>query len=232
MNFLLTNEHLESQISQIKRLIRLSMNGVVADSMRNHGLIYKQNYGVAIPRIREIASGYTKNHDLAQRLWLLNIRETMILATLLQPVEKFPIEHANEWLKKCDNIELVEQMNLNLYRHLDYAPDFSLQCIASDNELSKIFGYTLAMRVVENLTTSNLQEMTKIAIQDAGTATYQLSKAIANFFARLCRKDEATARELFSEIQAFNEHATNGKNLIYESVKHELIFLGFLDENL
>jgi len=232
MNFLLTNEHLESQISQIKRLILLSMNGVVADSMRNHGLIYKQNFGVAIPRIREIASGYNKNHDLAQRLWLLNIRETMILATLLQPVERFPIELANEWLKKCDNIELVEQMNFNLYRHLDFAPDFSLQCIATENDLVKTFGYTLAMRVTENLTIVNQQEMIKKAIQDAGTGTSQLSNAMANFFARLCRKDEATARKIFSEIQAFNDTASNGKKLIYESVKHELIFLGFLDENL
>lgn len=232
MNLLLTNEHLESQISQIKRLIRLSMNGVVADSMRNHGLIYKQNFGVAVPRIREIAAGYTKNHDLAQRLWLLNIRETMILATLLQPVGKFPIALANEWLKQCDNIELVEQMNLNLYRHLDFAPDFSLQCISSDNELIKIFGYTLAMRVAENLTTANQQEMIKRAIQDAGSGTSQLSNVIANFLAKLCRRNESTARELFNEIQGLNDAASNGKKLIYESVKNELIFLGFLNENL
>lgn len=232
MNFLLTNEHLESQISQIKRLIRLSMNGVVADSMRNHGLIYKQNFGVSIPRIREIANGFTKSHDLAQRLWLLNIRETMILATLLQPVEEFPIEHANEWLRKCDNIELIEQMNLNLYRHLDFAPDFSLQCIASENEMFKIFGYTLAMRVTEAMTTANQQETTQKALQDADTGTFQLSNAIANFLAKLCRKNETIAREIFNNIQAFNNTASNGKKLIYESVKHELIFLGFLNENL
>jgi hypothetical protein len=232
MNFLLTNEYLESQISQIKRLIRLSMNGVVADSMRNHGLIYKQNFGVAIPRIREIAAGYTKNHDLAQRLWLLNIRETMILATLLQPAEKFTPAHANEWLKKCDNIELIEQMNLNLYRHLNYAPDFSLQCISSGQVMLKTFGYTLAMRIIENLTIVNQQLMIKMAIQDAGNGTSMLSNAIARFLAILCKKNESTARELFNEIQSLNDPASNGKKLIYESVKNELIFLGYMNENL
>ncbi len=42
------------------------MNGAVSQSMREKGLLYKLNFGVELPRIKMIAEGYEKNHDLAQ----------------------------------------------------------------------------------------------------------------------------------------------------------------------
>ena len=89
MKFLLTNPKIDQQIAEIKRKIRLSMNGITSESMESGGIVYKKNFGVAIPRLREIAREYNPDHDLAQRLWMLKIRETMILATLLEEPEKF-----------------------------------------------------------------------------------------------------------------------------------------------
>ena len=167
MKFLLTNEHLESQISKIKQHIRLSMNGVAADSMRQHGLIYKKNYGVAIPRLREIAAEFPTNHDLAQRLWLLKIRETMILATLIQPAGTFTKEQAFEWLNDCTNSELIEQINLNLFRHLEYAPELAIHCISSETTNHKIAGYILALRIAGNLPIDLQHQITIKAIENA-----------------------------------------------------------------
>lgn len=231
MKFLLTNEHLESQISKIKQRIRLSMNGVAADSMRQHGLIYKKNYGVAIPRLREIAAELSSNHDLAQRLWLLKIRETMILATLIQPAGTFTKEQAFEWLNDCTNSELIEQINLNLFRHLEYAPELAMHCISSETTNHKIAGYILALRIAGNLPTDLQHQVTLKAIDDAETNEIRLANCIAGCLARFCRKDTATAMGIFESIQYFNISDLNGKKLIYESVKHELIFLGILNEN-
>ena len=41
---------------------------------------YKLIFGIEVPRLKEIASQYEKNHDLAQALWKENIRECQILA--------------------------------------------------------------------------------------------------------------------------------------------------------
>ena len=41
--------------------------------------LYKLNFGVELPRIKMIAEGYEKNHDLAQALWKENIRELLYL---------------------------------------------------------------------------------------------------------------------------------------------------------
>ncbi len=60
---------IKEQLKDIKTQLRLSMNGAVSQSMREKGLLYKLNFGVELPRIKMIAEGYEKNHDLAQALW-------------------------------------------------------------------------------------------------------------------------------------------------------------------
>ena len=94
MKYTLVNPKLEAQITEIRRKIRLSMNGIVSGQMTEKGIHYKKNYGVSIPRIKEIASTYPPSHDLAQRLWNLQIRETMIMATLLEPAGSFQSQQA------------------------------------------------------------------------------------------------------------------------------------------
>ena len=79
---------IKEQLKDIKTQLRLSMNGAVSQSMREKGLLYKLNFGVELPRIKMIAEGYEKNHDLAQALWKENIRECKIMAAMLQPDRK------------------------------------------------------------------------------------------------------------------------------------------------
>ena len=64
---------IKEQLKDIKTQLRLSMNGAVSQSMREKGLLYKLNFGVELPRIKMIAEGYEKNHNLAQALWKENI---------------------------------------------------------------------------------------------------------------------------------------------------------------
>ena len=65
---------IKEQLKDIKTQLRLSMNGAVSQSMREKGLVYKLNFGVELPRIKMIAEGYEKSHDLAQALWKEEIR--------------------------------------------------------------------------------------------------------------------------------------------------------------
>ena len=89
---------IKEQLKDIKTQLRLSMNGAVSQSMREKGLLYKLNFGVELPRIKMIAEGYEKNHDLAQALWKENIRECKIMAAMLQPIDTFYPEIADIWV--------------------------------------------------------------------------------------------------------------------------------------
>lgn len=44
----------KEQLKDIKTQLRLSMNGVVSQSMREKGLDYKLNFGVELPRIKAL----------------------------------------------------------------------------------------------------------------------------------------------------------------------------------
>ena len=75
------------------------MNGPVSQSMREKGLTYKVNFGVELPRLREMAEEWPHNYELAAALWKENIRECRLLAGMLMPTEDFPADLAELWVE-------------------------------------------------------------------------------------------------------------------------------------
>ena len=80
-------ESLQDEIREIRKELRLAMNGVISTSMREKGIVYKLNFGVPYPEIKGIARKHKPNGELAAALWKEDIREFKILATFLQPAE-------------------------------------------------------------------------------------------------------------------------------------------------
>ena len=50
---------MQEQIREIRKRLRLAMNGVISTSMREKGMNYKIIFGVPIPELRQIAQEYT-----------------------------------------------------------------------------------------------------------------------------------------------------------------------------
>lgn len=135
-------------IKEIKTQLRLSMNGVASQSMREKGLNYKLNFGVELPRLKEIARQYDQNHDLAQTLWKENVRESKILAGMLQPIDSFFPEIADIWVEDITNPEIAELTCMNLFQYLPYAPAKSFQWMADEREYVQACGFLLAARLL------------------------------------------------------------------------------------
>ena len=135
-------------IQEIKKQFRLFMNGVVSQSMREKGLDYKLNFGIELPRIKEIAGKFEKNHEVAQALWKENIRECKIMAGLLQPVDTFYPEIADIWVEDMHYPEIAELTVMNLFQYLPYASDKVFQWIADEGEYFQMCGYLLMARLL------------------------------------------------------------------------------------
>ena len=202
MKFYISNNELDTQITEIRRKIRLSMNGIVSDQMKISGINYKQNFGVSIPRLKEIACDYKPNHDLCQRLWALKIRETMILSTLLQPVEKLTLELAIMRIKEIDQMEMVEQMCMNLLCKMQQPGELVLMLIRSDNLWQQITGFMLVVRVYNQLADSELASVLERAFELSDTNEFYLYKTIGLSLSRLCRRDAATAAFIAGNIKS------------------------------
>ena len=64
-------ESLQDEIREIRKQLRLAMNGVISTSMREKGIVYKLNFGVPYPEIKEIARKHKHFSNLPRRcLWM------------------------------------------------------------------------------------------------------------------------------------------------------------------
>ena len=175
----------DPQLREIKTLLRLRMNGEVSTSMRKSGLDYKVNFGLDAFSIREIASKYTPEVGLADKLWFENARECKILATLLHPREAFTSEKADSWLDQCFLPELIEQLVFNLIQHLPFAPEKATEWISYESENRKTGGYTLALRLIlKKSILPNIHIFLERAESDRTSQNYQLKQTAERFHER------------------------------------------------
>jgi len=139
---------IQQKVKEIKQSFRQQMDGAVAQSMRQKGLDYHLNWGVTLPRLREMAEDIgEKNYSLAIALWKENVRECKILATMLMPPDEMLPEVVDIWMEQTDTVELAEQAAFNLYQHLSYAPEKAYLWLSSPDELPQICGYHILSRL-------------------------------------------------------------------------------------
>jgi 3-methyladenine DNA glycosylase AlkD len=226
MKYYLADKKMDEKINGIKRKIRLSMNGVVSENMTNNGIIYKTNFGVSILRIKEIASAYHQNHELAQRLWNLQIRETMIMATLLQPVEKFTFDDVREWSNALNQIEIIEQLTVNLLCKLDFAFRIIENWISDSNSWLQVTAFLLAGRMANKLSGEEINFIIEKSIEKSNTENFHLYKAIAFCLSRLCRIDSFTAGLIVEKLKTVEPSVS--QQFISNEVRQEILFLADL----
>ena len=131
---------LQEQIREIKKNLRGVMNGPVSQSMREKGLAYKVNFGVELPRLREMAEEWPHNYELAAALWKENIRECRLLAGMLMPTEDFPADLAELWVEQMNFPEEAECTVVHLFARLPYASEKAFAWIAREEPMFRLCG--------------------------------------------------------------------------------------------
>ncbi|NLI72214.1 MAG: hypothetical protein GX361_05715 [Bacteroidales bacterium] len=227
MKFFIENKQIDGIIKEIKGKIYLSMNGDVAESMAQHGLVYKKNFGVNIPRIREISRDYEPNHDLSARLWAMKIRETMILATLLQPTEKFTKSDAESWMKSVSQTELAEQVSMNLFSKLPFAAELSLDLIKSHEMWHQIVGFMTSARISNLFSQEQIEQIIERAVELSDTEELHLYKSISLALSRFCRLGKEIVDKVLGKTDDFADSEMISKKYIYSEIKNEVDFMNF-----
>lgn len=127
----------QDEVKEIKKSFRLSMNGVVSTLQRRQGLDYKINFGVELPRLKEIADTHAKNGELAEALWRENIRECKILAILLMPDECCG-DIAEQWIAETIFTEIADILAMHL---LCKVPDATAKALLWSARTDRMFCY-------------------------------------------------------------------------------------------
>lgn len=82
-HFIAPMENVENLAADLMMQVRRHLNGVVAASLRRQGLQYPYCLGVSLPTLREIGKSYAPNQPLARLLLSRNMRESMLLASIV-----------------------------------------------------------------------------------------------------------------------------------------------------
>lgn len=216
---------IKEQLKEIKTQLRLSMNGAVSQSMREKGLTYKLNFGVELPRIKAIAAGYEKSHDLAQALWKEDIRECKILAGMLQPIDTFYPEIADIWVESIRNTEIAELTCMNLFQHLPYAPAKSFHWIADEREYVQVCGFLTIARLL-----AKKGDMTERAsgelLDQAVCAVHSESRAVRNAAMLSVRKymqhSDEHAFQVCRLVERMADSSIEAEQMLYNMVRQEV----------
>ena len=184
------NPKIEEQIKQIKSALRLRMNGEVSENMERKGLSYKLNYGALLPEIKALSQKFTPNKLLAERLWHLRIRETMILATYLYPVDEFTFDTAQEWADMFPTQEIAEICCFNLFSKLPFAEQLISDWIEKTEGFAKLSAWLLIARKYQSLSIEETDKYIAIATDSISSQHIALQRAMTNALEKMSRLDD------------------------------------------
>ncbi len=121
MKYFPFNSDVDFKIKELLNLINLRKNGETAFVMNSNEIIYKKNYGVSISHLEAIAANQLVRFEICERLWFMEIRETMILATILLSPNQLNFETACDWSKLVVNEDIARHSAKNLFSQQSYS---------------------------------------------------------------------------------------------------------------
>ncbi|NLZ72581.1 MAG: DNA alkylation repair protein [Bacteroidales bacterium] len=219
---------LEDKIREIRIQLRSAMNGVVSHSMRQKGLTYGLNFGVDLPTLRTMANRWDKDHELAQALWKENVREFKILSGLLQPIESFTPELADEWARTILNKEIAEMTAMHLFQYLSYGLSISFRWMASLDEMIQICGFLTFSRILNKeaeLDERLSNEFISQSLSAMKDDSYALSSASFLALRKFISKSAQHRAYLKPLLTSFKQSDNEKEQKIYFMIQEELSYL-------
>lgn len=193
----------------LERLKSLS-DAKAVEGMAKYGITPEKAYGVSIPELRRIARKVGKDHGLAQRLWESDIRETQILASMIDEPETVTEDQMGSWVKEFDYWEICDQCCMNLFEKTKFAYRKAAKWSSNDREFIKRAGFVLMARLAVGDRKADDREFIKFLpiIKRESTDNRNFVKKAVNWALRQIGKRNLALNEMAiktaNEIQQMN----------------------------
>lgn len=115
------------------------------EGMKRGGINPEKAFGVKIPILRKMAKKLKTNHNLAQELWDLGYRETMILAAMIDDPMQVTEEQMEKWVasEHFSYWEIVDQTCMNLFYLTRFAYKKAVEWSSREEEFVKRAAFAL-----------------------------------------------------------------------------------------
>ncbi|MEW6182486.1 MAG: DNA alkylation repair protein [Bacillota bacterium] len=131
------------EIDDILQRLEFLSNPAAVEGMARFGITPAKTYGVSMPDLRKMAKDIGRDHGLARELWARNIRETRILAGLVDDPRLVDERQMDDWASEFDYWEICDQSCLNLFKKTRFAYRKAVEWSGSEKEFVKRAGFVL-----------------------------------------------------------------------------------------
>jgi 3-methyladenine DNA glycosylase AlkD len=129
----------EEVLSKLKSL----SNPDAVKGMARYGINPKNNYGVSIKNLREMAKRVGRDHVLALQLWSSGIHDARILASMIDRSEDVTGQQMERWVSDFDSWDVCDECCNNLFSKTRHAYKKSTEWSKSDREFRKRAAFVL-----------------------------------------------------------------------------------------
>jgi hypothetical protein len=225
MRFFLQDE-ISEQVDHIIRSFNKLMDGDVSEQMEQKGLTYKVNYGTSILLLRQQAQKYKGNNELANRLWYREIREAMIMATLIAEPDAGFEATLKEWLKVLPTNEMAEQTGANLLWRLSDVFGFANELLDQDDAKIQALAWVGLACYLQRSNSLQQEQVDKLLSRIGITKDSEglfLMRCKGRFLRQLCRQSHEALQQVEEVIVGLKEN--NIALWLVEEVSTEIDFL-------
>jgi 3-methyladenine DNA glycosylase AlkD len=188
--------------------------------MARFGIKTKKAYGVKMPVLKAMAKQIGKDHARALGLWAIDSRETRILATLVDDVDRLTEGQMEEWASQFDYWEICDQAIMNLFGPSRFAHKKAIEWCGREEEFVKRAGFVLVawmgvhdkssrdevfeafLPVIERAVTDDRKNVMKgvnWALRQIGKRNLRLNKRAIAVSERISRLDSKAAHWIASD---------------------------------
>lgn len=222
---------MQQKLKEIKLKFRQAMNGIVSHNMRSQGADYKINFGLTLPLLKRIAAEIQPDAQLSETLWAdTAVRESMMLAPMVYPIDKFTEAEADRWLDSMPNTEVADICCKYLFARLPFALKKADYWCHSNNPLHQYtaFQLTTAWLIAhpDNSEKKVIEPIADAAITQATTQRDNRAFAAINLLKQAVH-DEKLARYILATLQVQADSNDRAQNLLDELTEEQALFREF-----
>ena len=111
--------------------------------MARYGINPKNNLGISIYKLRNIAKEIEKDHELALKLWNSGIHDARLLACFVEDPTMVTKDQMDLWAKDFDSWDICDQACTSLFDLTQFAWDKAYEWAESDEEFVKRGAFSL-----------------------------------------------------------------------------------------
>ncbi len=215
----ITDNNFDQKIKELKTMLRLRMNGETSTQMKKRNLKYTLNYGVSLPHIKEIAGKVSFTPDECKKLWLMNIRETMLLACMLMPQSAATLDEMTDWAQRIETSDMAEQASFFLFGRLEIADKIATTMLNATHTYAYAITYFTAGRALQMGININNDTAKEIISRIKDTKVFNTAEARG--LSLLLRQIIRHKRDLIDDVNRVLENIKNSgteeaQRLVYE----------------